>query len=438
MNGYVVALQAAQKAGIIPLTSQCNVACVFCSHRGNPVGLRVHKMKPLSLTQVKDLLSIMPVHKVITIGESATTVVEGEPFTHPDIEKVLTMIRHQMPTSMIRITTNGTLLDKKRVDLLASLQPLELQVSLNSITPTWRQKLHQGEVEGHMPHMFEHLQAKDLPFSVSIVTVPHITGWEELEKTLNFADGVGPQVIRLFLPSYTRHVAPDQQVPSWLWSQVRQRILRWRQHYRTPLLLEPAVIDDLSATVVGVQTESPAAAIGLRMGDVIMAVNEQVPFSRVHAFEMINQYQHPVVKVLRGKQPLELKLSKAAGEKSGVVMDYDLSLKDWEKLKGLVMAHKEQGLYICTSILAFPRISKALSQLGSVDGVSIVPVPSSYWGGNIISAGLLTVSDYALALKHHSIDSVIALPAVSFNEKGQDLTGTHYGALNQFGRIVIG
>ncbi|MCL2767049.1 MAG: radical SAM protein, partial [Peptococcaceae bacterium] len=103
-------LQGAVNGNILPLTSACNMKCLFCSHSQNPADLLVYHIPPRDLRDIKETISYMNPACPVIIGESVTRIIEGEPFTHPDIDGVLELIRDYFAETPIRITTNGSLL----------------------------------------------------------------------------------------------------------------------------------------------------------------------------------------------------------------------------------------------------------------------------------------------------------------------------------------
>ena len=135
---YELILRSAQEHGVLPLTSKCNVACLFCSNRQNPPDIRAFDIETLTLEQIDEILSYMTPKKKIVIGESATRINEGEPLTHPDFIEVLRKIRKRFPETLIQITTNGSLLTDSLAAQIRDLEPLEIFLSLNSASSAMR------------------------------------------------------------------------------------------------------------------------------------------------------------------------------------------------------------------------------------------------------------------------------------------------------------
>jgi len=84
------------RGNILPLTSVCNVSCIFCSHRQNPPGIKIYKMDHRTPEQVKSCLEFISPGAPVVIGESVTRIIEGEPFLHPEIKGILYAIREKL------------------------------------------------------------------------------------------------------------------------------------------------------------------------------------------------------------------------------------------------------------------------------------------------------------------------------------------------------
>lgn len=102
----------------IEITSVCNLACTFC-----PPTLRAHQFISLEdyrkrLDQIKPHTDYVYLH------------VKGEPLLHPKIGDILD-ISHEKGFK-VHITTNGTLIEKKRNDILHKPALRQLNFSLHS------------------------------------------------------------------------------------------------------------------------------------------------------------------------------------------------------------------------------------------------------------------------------------------------------------------
>lgn len=199
-------VEAVRDHNVLPLTGRCNLSCCFCSHRYNPPGTKAYSFGPLSVELLRELSAYLDPEKKIIIGESATRLREGEPLTHPRFMDLLKNLRARYPQTLIQATTNGSLLEPQIIEALSALQPLELVISVNSITQKGRSLL-MGDPEpgkGKIRPQIELLTAKQIGFQGSIVAMPHLVGFEDLRQTALFLDQSGAKSIRLLMPGFTR------------------------------------------------------------------------------------------------------------------------------------------------------------------------------------------------------------------------------------------
>lgn len=85
----VLLTQSVRYENILPLTSTCNLRCLFCSNAQNPPGVEVFSIPPLPLPLVRRLIPLLNPHRKIIIGEAASRISEGEPLTHPEFWKIM-------------------------------------------------------------------------------------------------------------------------------------------------------------------------------------------------------------------------------------------------------------------------------------------------------------------------------------------------------------
>ena len=139
----------------IELTSKCNERCIHCyiPHE--------NKTKEMDLSLTLNILDQLRDMNTVSVTFSG-----GEPFLHKDI---LTILKHARKNDfVINVLSNGTLLDKKKIQLLKDLNINMIQISLYSLDP----KVHDDitQVEGsHAKSMaaIEMLQEADVPIQIS-------------------------------------------------------------------------------------------------------------------------------------------------------------------------------------------------------------------------------------------------------------------------------
>lgn len=419
---------------VLPLTSTCNVGCLFCSHRQNPPGIRTCVLPPLSPEELEELYLFLSPRKKIVIGESATRIVEGEPFTHPKCLEVLASIRRRFHSTPLQITTNGSYLTCKVVERLKDLNPLEINLSLNSASPRIRELLMRDKRADTAIAAARLLYNNGVVFHGSMVAVPWITGWEDIRNTLDYLAAAGAQTIRAFIPGLTGFPQGMQLPQENEWEEkLRDFLLDWKCRNTVPLTIEPPALQDLQAVIAGVIPQSKAALAGLKPGMSILSVNGTAPFSRVDAYNMLCASGSFNIKTSTNGFEKMIKLTLQEGEKSGLVMDYDLPWQIIQEIEKAISQKRVQNPVVLASIGGFPLLREVVrkSKSGIADE-NIYVVNNSFFGGTICAAGLLVVSDFRDAIKSllkHKKPDLFILPALAFDSRGFDLLGESYQTL---------
>jgi len=429
-------LRSASLDNILPVTSECGMGCVFCSHHQNPSKTQTFRIPPRSLAQIEECLSLMTPSLPVVIGESVTRIIEGEPFSHPLILEILHLIRTRFPTTPIQITTNGSRLDRDMLKALAALSGIVLNLSLNSASPIGRTILMKGSTGDSALKGLSLLRAYGIDFHGSVVAMPHIVGWSDLRETIEQLSHWGAQTIRVFLPGFTRLAAEELRFEPELHRELGRFIENLRRDIATPLTCEPPVLDDLTPRIAGVLQGSPAERAGVAAGDLISSVDGTPMQTRVQAFKAVYQARSPRLELIRDELPIHVQVDKNNREPSGLVMDYDLALGLWTNI-----CRKAAGLHRAKTLLmtgefAAPLLRMALDKFGSGKGeIEIVETINRFFGGSIKAAGLLTVSDFSRAVKDYLIKNngippgMLLLPAIAFDHQGRDLAGRSYAEL---------
>lgn len=440
----------ASKENVLPLTSTCNLGCVFCSNLQNPRGVRVYAVPPLPLSLVRSLIPHLDPRRKIIVGEAATRINEGEPFTHPQLWQVLGAIRECHPQAPLQITTNGTLLDRAAVKRLTGLGPLSVNLSLNSATAEGRYLLMGDRHPGRALDAARLLGDAGIAYHGSLVAMPHLVGWSDLAATCRFLQEQGAATVRVFLPGFTK-LAPFglRFDPPVMHRKLSAFVRRLQRSMRVPLLLEPflAGAGELQADIAGVMAGSGAALAGLQGGDVITAVQGRPVRCRVDAWRRAERFARPVLTVSRPGSPggaaEQCTIIKKWHAASGMVMNYDL---DWELVARAVQAirhHRARRVLVLTSAWGLPWLQVALPEWQEAcSEVRLAAVPNRFFGGSIAAAGLLTTLDFAAAL-HRIIGEtgrdfdMVLLPGIAFDSRGRDLLGRPWTALRPLTRALI-
>lgn len=460
MDNFYLALMTASRYNILPLTSTCNLSCLFCSHRQNPPGVETWRLPPLKGEEVDNLLDYLDGDRKIVIGESATRLIEGEPLTHPDFPAIIYNVRRRFPRTRLEITTNGTLLTPELIRELADLQPLEINLSLNSASPEGRRRLMGDRNPRAALQAPLALQQAGINYHGSLVACPWLVGWEDFRETILYLARAGARTIRVFLPGYTRLAPPELHFPPDLRRQIEEELEQLRSLTDVPLLLEPPLLDDLLPEVEGVIPGTPAARVGLKRGDLILEIDGHKPRSRVEAYRRAAAPGRRRLLVSRCQRknyvPAGIKLTggqqaKSAGscsepsaargktrevffelevgrEGSGLTFAWDFDPDLLPEVEKVCRRHGARKVLILTSRLAGAVIKDAVARLPL--SLKVVVTPSLFFGGSIGCAGLLTLADFQAAWqdwwKANGPADLIILPSVAFDYRGRDLMGEHY------------
>lgn len=433
---------------VFPLTSRCNLRCLFCSHIGNPPAFKIPFLPDRTRRQWEADLELLEPGKKIVIGESATRIPEGEPFLHPELFSVLTALRRRFPGTLIQVTTNGTYLLGAAEQLL-DLKPVEVVVSLNTADPLLRQRLLGDTDPSRVLEGIKQLGGKGVPFHGSVVFLPHHMGWEDLIETLSFLEAHGARTVRVVMPGISRWALKRkkemQGFPSLQeWYFLACRLEEVKSQYSFPVLCEPPAWllgseeeECLFPRVAGVIAGSPAAAAGIKPGECIQAVEGEKVFSRVDAFHRVLKAANPRVLVATGAgaennlppgSRREVVINKAAGQLSGLAMDYDF---DPQVALRLQRALQKGPSLLLTSVLGSKVVQAVVKRLAGGGRDCFLHVAHNrFLGGNINCAGLLTVPDLEAAYwefkrRKPEVDvAQVIVPEIVFDHRGRDLTGT--------------
>jgi MoaA/NifB/PqqE/SkfB family radical SAM enzyme len=111
----------------LEITNLCNLRCAHCYFFSRE-SLRNTPRDPLTFSEVKKMIK-----KFIKEGIFEIAIGGGEPFCFRGIEEILVLTTSKMYTCL---TTNGLLLNDKRIDFLKQLPNLSLQISLDGTEST--------------------------------------------------------------------------------------------------------------------------------------------------------------------------------------------------------------------------------------------------------------------------------------------------------------
>jgi len=379
------------------------------------------------------LLPFLDKKKKIVIGESATKLIEGEPFCNPHFKEILSKLRSMFPDTLLSITTNGIALNDEWFKFLADIKPLEINYSINCVNPKNRKAIMGSAIINEPEYVLEKLASHAIAYHGSLVAMNWLTGWEELEETIALVEKNAGLTIRVFLPGYTKLAPQSLRFPQNYVYELRDNVEKLRKKYNIPITLEPPFITNLDPEIIGVIPGSPAALAEISRGDVIKQVDSVNVLTRYDAFNLVKKKGNTNVKLLRDGVELQSKILKKAGATSGIVMDYDVDSSIKEDIRRISRRNKKEKVWILASRLGTPILEEFLKDLE--EATDIVETENLFFGGSIMCAGLLTVDDFLMTYEKIRAKvkqgDVLVLPAIAFDQHGKDLTGRFYHEIEE-------
>lgn len=425
-------IESAKEANILPITSKCDGNCIFCSHKNNPSDVQVVNIGERTFEDINSTLSFLNPSNVITIGESASNIIEGEPTLHMNFKEIITLIRENFPNTPISITSNGQHLTKELVIFLSNISCLEMNISLNSSSIEGRFKLMHNTKEQSLNVLqgIELLHQFKIPFNCSLVGMPNITGYVDIENTIKFITDNGARCIRIFMPGFSSFVKEDLfPNPESIHKDLKDFIKHLSVDSPCPVLLEPSYVTNLSSVTSGVIFNSPAWNAGLRRDDIFLTINGIKPRTRVEAYQLLESPGEINAKIERNGHIKTINWMNFESNSNGVIMEYDFDMHRAEYIKHMVLTAPGHVLAL-TSEFAYPVIKEIFKIMDiPTEKYDIMYVENITFGGTIKAAGLLTYKDYINAYHNYCKTSpapdAILIPQESFNYLGKDLTGHH-------------
>ena len=204
-------LAAGQPPEQLSISAVCNARCLFCSNRMNPFPLRQNVFREIEDVKLQLSLASANYDGAIYMSDSLPgRISEGEAFLHPRFFDILTLVREKFLVNRLHFTTNASLLDEPFVRKLAPFRPFEINISLHSTQPRlWARIFQRPEKLAHIALKSLGLLKKyHIDFTGTIVPLPRICGWDDLEKTFGFLVAAGAKSIILWWPGFSEKT-PD-------------------------------------------------------------------------------------------------------------------------------------------------------------------------------------------------------------------------------------
>jgi hypothetical protein len=409
------------------LSGYCNARCNFCYEFGNPLP---YDLTMLGVAEARTRARYFDASQGRGLIQFAERL-DLESFTNPKLVELLTIFRGQDPNHVITLTTNGARLDPPTLAALTELRPIQLVISLNSANPAERQAIMHDPRAAASVEAVRRMRSYGIPYTGGIVAWPDLAE-DDLRRTIHFFDEHGARAIRVSLPSYSQYFSGGQKLfdTKPVWDRLFAVVEEEADRISTPLSAAPylprgvAIIPRIS----GVIPNSPAAAAGVRRGDIVETVGGQPVQSRMHAKRLIARALLASGGVLnltirRGDSVLDVLLDdrldlaadlypyKPAGYRSptgygevwgslgGLFLNDDIDLRDLATIPEFARARGAKSVVVMSSSLLADVVSLCFEKSPQLveatrDLTVIVAVPPHrFWGGNISVGDLYLCED---------------------------------------------
>jgi uncharacterized Fe-S cluster-containing radical SAM superfamily protein len=234
-------------ANQLQISSVCNAKCIFCSNNMNP--FRIHRLGFRSLEDIKRGISLLnPQAQEIRLGDSLPgRISEGEALLHPDIIKILGLIRQKIPKSIIQMNTNGTMLSKKFIEKLIPYKPLKFTISYHSDNPeNWCRIFNLKQDKYKIARdAFVHLLKEGFLVEGVMVPLPNLVGYSDIENTIKNFKPFTKNVI-VYAPGYSFKASKAlKTILATDFSVLSRFFTKMRKKYRMNLILLPELLGPL-------------------------------------------------------------------------------------------------------------------------------------------------------------------------------------------------
>ncbi len=258
--------------------TSCNLDCIYCSISE---GLSSTKQdfvveKDYLVEELDKLLAFVQGPVEVHIG------VQGEPFLYADLEPLFADLQARELIHTISIDTNGTLLNKEKIDRLAAFTKLQLNLSLDALDPE-KAKVLAGVKSYSIEHVKEAIAYASK--RLNVIVAPVLTkGYneEEMEKIIGWIKTLDPQP-KLGIQNFLRYKTgrkPAEEIP-WeefyalldAWEKKHGIKLRWSKEdflvKETKELPKPFSVGEEVTAIITCRDRFPNSVIAVAQGRTI-------------------------------------------------------------------------------------------------------------------------------------------------------------------------
>lgn len=243
----------------LPISAVCNSHCLFCSNDLNP--FQIERGFFRDIEDIKLQLTLMPPHKkLICMSDSLPgRIAEGEAFLHPQFFKILELVRQKYLSNTLCFTTNASMLDESFLKSLYPYRPVEIKVSMHSTKPElWAHIFGRNETDARRAiNSLQLIKKYRCELAGTIVPLPNICGWGDVERTYSHFVSHGASHMTLFWPGYTSNT-PHKGVKQ-LECQMEEFMdfsMRMGTRYKIPMTILPDMKNPLGLPVAKIMSKT--------------------------------------------------------------------------------------------------------------------------------------------------------------------------------------
>jgi len=248
-------LAGGQPSNQLPISAVCNSRCLFCSNHLNPFPVAGGFFREIEDIKLQ-LCAMSANDDPIRMSDSLPgRISEGEALLHPQLFKILEMVRRKFFYNTLCFTTNASMLDSTFLKKLSSFRPIEINISLHSMEPAlWArifgQDIRRAEIAiSSLPL----IRAHKMDLIGTIVPLPKICGWDDLEQTYAHFVSQGASSMILYWPGHTKRTRPEVVADlECSLAEFTDFAERMKTAYRVPLIPHPDMVSPLRVRVAAI------------------------------------------------------------------------------------------------------------------------------------------------------------------------------------------
>jgi len=430
--------------------------CPFCYEEGDPEGGSVLN-EPAEMATMEEIETRLKYRDPKTgsgIFQPLTYI--NEIFCNPQAMDILERLRLAAPSEVLSFVTNGTFLHEENIARLAQLKPVFFNFSVNSLDPVVRKRILRDPQPEIAIQAVELLRKYRIPYLGSLVCWPTIP-WPDIRNTVHKLDEAGCAVIRYSLSAYSKHLKGRHYDRNEFWAAGLAVAQELMEEVDTPIKVEPYHYMDPTFLphIAGVIKGSPASRAGMRIGDLILAVDGVSVPTANHVLSRLARAarrQRTTIVTFRRKRDgktVTAELDDATGPfgypyddmlgfkgfEWGIILVENLKFRYLEEIRQLIASYGARRVLICSSELMRPIVEKMIAVSKAFRNYEIfLEVPENrFFGGTVVLGDLLVVEDYVSFInefqaKHRDGVDLVLIPSSPFSRGGwlRDLAGVPF------------